>query len=84
MGSGRGGTDSETIPMVVGGRWARSCRGRPTVKALLRPGGNITGLGLTTKLGCKELLRLLNEAVTKCARVAVLYRVGQSGQWSAR
>src|SRR6266545_7630049 len=43
------------------------------VKSLARPGGNVTGVTLLSReLGGKRL-ELLKEAVTKVARVAVLY-----------
>jgi putative ABC transport system substrate-binding protein len=43
------------------------------IESLARPGGNITGItNLTRKLGGKRL-ELLKEAVSKLARVAVLY-----------
>ena len=63
---------TKTIPIVMVGLWADPVEAG-LVDSLARPGGNITGLtNLSRELGGKRL-ELLKEAVTKVARVAVLY-----------
>ena len=63
---------TKTIPIVMtGGGFDPVEAG--LVESLARPGGNVTGLtNLSGELGGKRL-ELLKEAVTKVARVAVLY-----------
>ena len=63
---------TKTIPIVmVGGGLDPVEAG--LIESLARPGGNLTGLtSLSRELGGKRL-ELLKEAVTKLARVAVLY-----------
>ena len=61
-----------TIPVVMVGGGADPVEAG-LVESLARPGGNVTGLtNLNRKLGGKRL-ELLKEAVSKLARVAVLY-----------
>jgi putative tryptophan/tyrosine transport system substrate-binding protein len=63
---------TKTIPIVMMGLSADPVEAG-LVESLARPGGNITGLTtLSRELGGKRL-ELLKEAVTKVARVAVLY-----------
>ncbi|MBM2805271.1 MAG: hypothetical protein HW419_3164 [Deltaproteobacteria bacterium] len=63
---------TKTIPIVMVGSGADPVAAG-FVESLAHPGGNITGLSsLGTELGGKRL-ELLKEAVTKVARVAVLY-----------
>jgi putative ABC transport system substrate-binding protein len=63
---------TKTIPIVMAGSGADPVAAG-FVESLARPGGNITGLSsLGGELGGKRL-ELLKEAVTKVARVAVLY-----------
>src|SRR6266508_2582046 len=63
---------TKTIPIVMLGLSADPVEAG-LVESLARPGGNITGLTtLSRELGGKRL-ELLKEAVTKVARVAVLY-----------
>ena len=63
---------TKTIPIVLVGGGSDPVESG-VVKSLARPGGNVTGLtNLSPQLGGKRL-ELLKEAVTKVARVAVLY-----------
>ena len=63
---------TKTIPIVMTGLAADPVE-LGFVESLARPGGNVTGLTtLFRELGGKRL-ELLKEAVTKIARVAVLY-----------
>jgi putative ABC transport system substrate-binding protein len=63
---------TKTIPIVMMGLAADPVE-TGFVESLARPGGNITGLTtLSRELGGKRL-ELLKEAVTKVARIAVLY-----------
>ena len=63
---------TKTIPIVMLGLGSDPVEAGH-VDSLARPGGNVTGItNLTRELGGKRL-ELLKEAVTKVARVAVLY-----------
>jgi putative ABC transport system substrate-binding protein len=63
---------TKTIPIVMMGLSADPVE-LGLVESLARPGGNVTGLTtLSRELGGKRL-ELLKEAVTKVARVAVIY-----------
>ena len=63
---------TKTIPIVMAGQGTDPVEAG-LVESLARPSGNVTGLSnLTGELGGKRL-ELLKEAVTKVARVAVLY-----------
>jgi len=63
---------TKTIPIVMVGRGSDPVEAG-FVESLARPGGNVTGItNLETEIGGKRL-ELLKEAVTKVARVAVLY-----------
>jgi putative ABC transport system substrate-binding protein len=63
---------TKTIPIVMVGVGADPVKAG-LIESLARPGGNVTGLTtLSGELGGKRLERL-KEAVTKVARVAVLY-----------
>ena len=69
---------TKTIPIVMMGLSADPVEAG-LVESLARPGGNITGLTtLSRELGGKRL-ELLKEAVTKVARVAVLYDSASAG-----
>src|SRR5437867_2085302 len=63
---------TKTIPIVLMGTGSDPVKAG-FVESLARPGGNVTGItNLSRELGGKRL-ELLKEAVTKVARVAVLY-----------
>jgi putative ABC transport system substrate-binding protein len=63
---------TKTIPIVMAGQGSDPVEAG-LIESLARPGGNVTGVtNLGTELGGKRL-ELLKEAVTKVARVAVLY-----------
>jgi putative tryptophan/tyrosine transport system substrate-binding protein len=63
---------TKTIPIVMVGSGPDPVE-TGLVKSLARPGGNVTGITfLSRELGGKRL-ELLKEAITKVARVAVLY-----------
>jgi putative tryptophan/tyrosine transport system substrate-binding protein len=63
---------TKTIPIVMMGGGIDPVEAG-LIESLARPGGNVTGItNLTRKLGGKRL-ELLKEAVSKLARVAVLY-----------
>src|SRR5262245_43103990 len=63
---------TKTIPIVMAGQGVDPVESG-FVESLARPGGNVTGIsGLSGELGGKRL-ELLQEAVPKVARVAVLY-----------
>jgi putative ABC transport system substrate-binding protein len=69
---------TKTIPIVMTGSGVDPVEAG-LVESLARPGGNVTGVtNLTRELGGKRL-ELLNEAVPKLARVAVLYNPAASG-----
>ena len=64
---------TQTIPIVMTGAGLLDPVAAGLVESLARPGGNVTGItNLARELGGKRL-ELLKEAVTKVARVAVLY-----------
>ena len=63
---------TKTIPIVMAGRGIDPVEAG-LVESLARPGGNVTGItNISGELGGKRW-ELLKEAVTKIARVAVLY-----------
>jgi putative ABC transport system substrate-binding protein len=69
---------TKTIPIVMMGA-GRDPVESGYVESLARPGGNVTGItNLSRELGGKQL-ELLKEAVTKLARVAVLYDPANPG-----
>ena len=63
---------TKTIPIVMAGLSADPVEGG-LVESLARPGGNVTGLSSLSRELAGKRLELLNEAVPKLARVAVLY-----------
>ena len=63
---------TKTIPIVMAGLSADPVEGG-LVESLARPGGNVTGLSSLSRELAGKWLELLNEAVPKLARVAVLY-----------
>ena len=69
---------TKTIPIVMVGAGVDPVEAG-LVESLARPGGNVTGItNLSRELGGKRL-ELLKEAVTKLARVAVLYDPASPG-----
>ncbi len=69
---------TKTIPIVMVGQGSDPVK-LGLVESLARPGGNVTGItNLSRELGGKRL-ELLKEAVTKVARVAVLYDPANQG-----
>ena len=69
---------TKTIPIVISSGGIDPV-GAGLVQSLARPGGNVTGITtLSRELGGKRL-ELLKEAVTKIARVAVLYDAASPG-----
>ena len=69
---------TKTIPIVMTGAGSDPVEAG-LIESLARPGGNVTGItNLARELGGKRL-ELLKEAVTKLARVAVLYDPANSG-----
>jgi putative ABC transport system substrate-binding protein len=69
---------TKTIPIVMVGSGTDPVEAG-LVESLARPGGNVTGVTrLARELGGKRL-ELLNEAVPKLARVAVLYEPANPG-----
>jgi len=70
---------TKTIPIVMTGGGADPVEAG-LIESFARPGGNVTGVtNLGTELGGKRL-ELLKEAVTKVARVAVLYSPFSQGR----
>ncbi|HEV8720492.1 MAG TPA: ABC transporter substrate-binding protein [Candidatus Binatia bacterium] len=66
---------TKTIPIVMTGQGLDPVK-EGLIESLARPGGNVTGVtNLNSELGAKRL-ELLKEAVSKLARVAVLYDSG--------
>jgi putative ABC transport system substrate-binding protein len=71
-----------TVPVVM--TWAIDPVGAGLVASLARPGGNITGLSLSTgpEFMAKQM-EILHEVVPKVARVAVLRQTGRAGTETA-
>jgi putative ABC transport system substrate-binding protein len=71
-----------TVPIVM--TWAIDPVGAGLVTSLARPGGNITGLSLSTgpEFIAKQL-EILNEIVSKLSRVAILRQTGRAGAETA-
>ena len=63
---------TKTIPIVMLGQGADPVE-TGLVESLARPGGNVTGITLLSRDLSGKRLELLKEAVSKVARVAVLY-----------
>ena len=71
---------TKTIPIVMTGGGSDPVEAG-LVESLARPGGNVTGItNLSRELGGKRL-ELLKEAVSKVARVAVLYDPANSAMY---
>ena len=71
-----------TVPIVM--TWTIDPVGAGLVTSLARPGGNITGLSLSTgpEFIAKQL-EILNEIVPKLSRVAILRQTGRAGAETA-
>jgi putative ABC transport system substrate-binding protein len=70
---------TKTIPIVMtGSSFDPVAAG--FINSLARPGGNVTGLSVLSKELDGKRLELLKEAVTKLARVAVLYAPPSQGR----
>jgi len=71
-----------TVPIVM--TWTIDPVGAGLVTSLARPGGNITGLALSTgpEFVAKQL-EILNEVVPKLSRVAILRQTGRAGAETA-
>ena len=69
---------STTVPIVM--TWSIDPVGTGLISSLARPGGNITGLTLSTgpEFIAKQL-QIVNEAVPKRSRVGILRQVGRAG-----
>ena len=63
---------TNTIPLVMVGQGVDPVRAG-FVKSLARPGGNLTGITMLTRELSGKRLELLQEALPKISRVAVLY-----------
>ena len=66
---------TNTIPLVMVGQGVDPVRAG-FVKSLARPGGNLTGITMLTRELSGKRLELLQEALPKISRVAVLYEPG--------
>jgi putative tryptophan/tyrosine transport system substrate-binding protein len=66
---------TKTIPIVMAGNPADPVQAG-LVESLARPGGNVTGLSSLSRELAGKRLELLKEAVSKLARVAILYASG--------
>ena len=69
---------TKTIPIVMAGGGADPVEAG-LIESLARPGGNVTGITTLSRELAGKRLELLKEAVTKLARVAVLYDPANSG-----
>jgi putative ABC transport system substrate-binding protein len=66
---------TSTIPIVMVGQGVDPVKAG-CVKSLARPGGNLTGITMLTRELSGKRLELLQEAVPKISRIAVLYEPG--------
>jgi putative ABC transport system substrate-binding protein len=69
---------TKTIPIVMTGGGSDPVEAG-LIESLARPGGNVTGITTLARELVGKRLELLKEAVTKVARVAVLYDPANSG-----
>jgi len=69
---------TKTIPIVMAGAAPDPVKAG-LVESLARPGGNITGITILSRDLSGKRLELLKEAVSKVARVAVLYAPATAG-----